>query len=213
MGIQVSVSGIVPADLQVSVLDRLSNYTHSASQFHAREVVFDRGPLESNSEDSNLLRFRHVDQINKAQGNDNKSTSWSLVSLGRPERERISPDFLIRPIFSCPILDGDPMEFASALGYWRKFEFYKRGVAFTRGVVVVELFQLFETETTPVGWPEVTLITITATVSGSRATGMAPGQVTAVVQQQESRSEGCNRVREMQAVLKGLVDLGRVEPF
>lgn len=217
MSTQISVSGLIINDLIQSLLDRLSNHTHSFSTFDSREILFHRGPLEPPIDDSNILRLNHTtrspelaDPQSSWYLNNPTRNGWTLTSLGRIEPERISPDFCIRPSYVSPIIDGNPIEFLSALGYRRKFEFYKRGVQFIRGSLTVEIFRLFKTEACqlPIADPTVHLITITAIIpSATRSTATNSGPTA-----HELRSEACARIRELQAILQGLVDLGRVDP-
>ncbi|MBW0503604.1 hypothetical protein O181_043319 [Austropuccinia psidii MF-1] len=247
MSTEISVCGLIPMDLRQSVFDRLSNHTHSVCHFNLREMVFDRGSLEGPSEDSNILRLRHINQIpkgilDKTNFDGLTRNGWNLTLLGRPEPERLSPDFSIRPYHVCPILDGDPIEFCNALGYRKKFEFFRKGLVFVRGAVVIEVFQIYEgnDETSkPIAWSDSYLITVTviaSTTTATVATSNAKPKVTnpitsdnhknnntgssikvsgsgSMLQQQELRNQGINRIREVQAILKGLVDLSRVEPF
>lgn len=217
MSTEISVSGLLINDLFQSVLNRLSNHTHSLSTFKSHEIVFDRGPLDAPTEDSNILRLKHTLRIPELADPQSPwylknptRNGWTLTSLGRIEPERLSPDFNIRPFYVCPIIEGNPTEFVSALGYRKKFEFYKRGVQFIRGSVSVEIFRVFKTEAceVPIGGPTVHLITITAIIpSATRSTGTNSGPTA-----HELRSEACARIRELQAILQGLVDLGRVDP-
>ncbi|PLW16077.1 hypothetical protein PCASD_20497 [Puccinia coronata f. sp. avenae] len=256
MSTEVSVIGVVNNELYQTVLNRLGNHTHSFSHFTSQEIGFDRGSFDTASEDSNILRLKHT--IRKPEISNNHSplnfknpirNGWTLTSLGRIEPERLSPDFSIRPFYFCPILAGNPIEFVGALGYRRKFEYFRRGVQFLRGGVIIEIFRVYHNEhdETPMAGPEGHVITITAiiptaarttptttttttttaaaaaastataaAVATSGATNTNAGAGTAVSSSgatvQELRSEACARVREIQAILKGLADLGRVEP-
>ncbi|KAA1101892.1 hypothetical protein PGT21_032356 [Puccinia graminis f. sp. tritici] len=268
MSTQVSISGLVQVELYQSLLNRLANHTHSFSHFNSREIGFDRGPLETISEDSNLLTLKHTIRTPGIIENDSPinyknpiRNGWSLISLGRIEPERLSPEFSIRPIHFCPIIAGNPIEFVSALGYRRTFEYFRRGVQFVRGGVIIEIFRVYHSEDDekPMAGADLHLITVTAIIPSAvrvsnptNPTGTAAGTTgttttgttgttttttnttnpTAAATTttttttttssssansgptvQELRNEACARVREIQAILKGLADLGRVEPF
>ncbi|KAI7960995.1 hypothetical protein MJO28_001484 [Puccinia striiformis f. sp. tritici] len=238
MSTELSVTGLIPSQpLYADIVNRLANHSHSHSAFNAHSITFDRGPLQTISEDSSLLRLNHTIRTQEIPQNQSPSNyknpirnGWSLTSLGRIEPERLSPDFLIRPTYICPIIAGNPREFVNALGYRQKFEYYRRGVQFIRGAVIIEIFRVYKNEKDeePITGSKAHIITVTyiipAIIRSSSTSGPAPGTTTTTTGQpnskvntgpttQELRIEAGNRVREIQAILKGLVDLGRVEPF
>ncbi|KAA1132256.1 hypothetical protein PGTUg99_002454 [Puccinia graminis f. sp. tritici] len=143
----------------------------------------------------------------------------------------------------------------------RTFEYFRRGVQFVRGGVIIEIFRVYHSEDDekPMAGADLHLITVTAIIPSAvrvsnptNPTGTAAGTTgttttgttgttttttnttnpTAAAAAttttttttssssansgptvQELRNEACARVREIQAILKGLADLGRVEPF
>lgn len=117
MSTEISATGLVPIELRQSVLDRLATHSHSVCHFLAREVIFDRGPLDGFPADTQMLRLRHTLQTPDFSQPKETGTGWTLISLGRPEPERLSPEFLVRPIYTGPVIEGEPFEFVSALGY------------------------------------------------------------------------------------------------
>lgn len=252
MATELSIAGVVDAQLYPSILNRLANHAHSFAAFHSAEIGFQRAEP---SEDTNILRLKHTTRhpqiINNHAPANYKNplrNGCSLTAQGRIEPERLSPEFSIRPIHFCPIIAGDPLEFLSALGYRRTFEYVRRGVQFVRGGVVIEIFRVYQSEKdeTAIAGEQTYLITVTAiiptlarsttTTTTPAATGAPAGTTnpnttntatTAATTTttapapaagsgpsvQELRSEACARIREIQAILKGLADLGRVEPF
>lgn len=87
----------------------------------------------------------------------------------------------------------------------RKFEYYRRGLVFTRGPVLTEIYQVHSTPTDPpIEWRDAYLISVTVIIPPANTTGRSI---------QELREEASERIRGIQGYLKGLVDLGRVEPF
>ncbi|WAQ85569.1 hypothetical protein PtA15_6A197 [Puccinia triticina] len=213
MATELSIAGVVDAQLYPSILNRLANHAHSFAAFHSAEIGFQRAEP---SEDTNILRLKHTTRhpqiINNHAPANYKNplrNGCSLTAQGRIEPERLSPEFSIRPIHFCPIIAGDPLEFLSALGY-------RRGVQFVRGGVVIEIFRVYQSEKdeTAIAGEQTYLITVTAiipTLARSTTTTTTPAATGPSVQ--ELRSEACARIREIQAILKGLADLGRVEPF
>ncbi|EGG13130.1 uncharacterized protein MELLADRAFT_101127 [Melampsora larici-populina 98AG31] len=197
MSTEISATGLVSIELRQSVLDRLATHSHSVCHFLAREVIFDRGPLDEFPADTQMLRLRHTLQTPDFSQPKETGTGWTLISLGRPEPERLSPEFLIRPIYTGPVLEGEPFE--------RKFEYYRRGLVFTRGPVLTEIYQVHSTPTDPpIEWRDTYLISVTVIIPPANTTGRSI---------QELREEASERIRGIQGYLKGLVDLGRVEPF
>ncbi|KAI9620562.1 hypothetical protein KEM48_008099 [Puccinia striiformis f. sp. tritici PST-130] len=185
------------------------------------------GPLQTISEDSSLLRLNHTIRTQEIPQNQSPSNyknpirnGWSLTSLGRIEPERLSPDFLIRPTYICPIIAGNPREFVNALGY--RCSIHQRAV-------IIEIFRVYKNEKDeePITGSKAHIITVTyiipAIIRSSSTSGPAPGTTTTTTGQPNSKVNTGPTTQELRMKLgielgkfsysQRLVDLGRVEPF
>lgn len=135
---------------------------------------------------------------------------------------------------------GDPVGLVSAMGYEKKFEYVYKGDRFRRGAVVVEVYRLFEVgQSTSIrlmcsikltynkliqsidslipldSTSYVVSLTnkIIPRVVPSTTNSNSNSSVVAqpVTSAQELKTEAMGRMREMVNVLRGLVDLQRIE--
>jgi len=63
-----------------------------------------------------------------------------LYSYWKPESARTHPEATVRPWATVQVV-GDALSFASALGYIKRSQTYKRGYVFRRGRLVIQIFQ------------------------------------------------------------------------
>lgn len=150
--------------------------------------------------------------------------SRSVIDLAIPREEGI---------------DTDPSAMVSAMGYQRKFELCVKGMRFRKGAVVVEVYRLFPVSSLCLMWfhepltsPEGELradvfltlqslevkhpLDATSYIVSMtnklipRPSNPALG-TTQVATVQDLKTEGMERMREMVTVMRGLVDLQRME--
>ncbi|GJE84133.1 mediator of RNA polymerase II transcription subunit 18 [Phanerochaete sordida] len=177
-----------------AILNRITLHSESAHRMHAREVVFepfDASHQRETGSEPVLLRAR------KEMLEPNPK--WMLYSYLKPESVRINPEATVRPCALCQVV-GDALSFASALGYVRRSQIYKRGYVFRRGMLVIQMFQQEQADPTtqkPIPAHADTLWEVevkTATPFRTQDTPMK----TAI-----------DAVLEVQLLMKGLLDLRR----
>ncbi|KAI0796768.1 hypothetical protein C8Q75DRAFT_729627 [Abortiporus biennis] len=123
-----------PKDLS-AILNRITLHSESAHQMHAREILFEPFDVQQQREAGTepvLLRARKEMLEYDAK--------WVLYSYLKPESVRVHPEATVRPWAICQVV-GDALSFASALGYIRRSQIYKRGYVFRRGSLVIQMFQ------------------------------------------------------------------------
>lgn len=114
-----------------AIVSRITLHSESCEAIHFREVVFE--PTRSgNEKDPILLRAR--------QNVLNPDSGWTLFSHLKQESVRAHPEATVRPWTTMNAV-GDALSFACALGYVRRSEIYKRGFAFRRGMLVIQMTQ------------------------------------------------------------------------
>ncbi|KAL5527418.1 hypothetical protein ACEPAG_6209 [Sanghuangporus baumii] len=117
------------------ILNRLTLHSETCTEIHTREVVFE--PLDA--------------QVQRNQGNEpiflrcskellEPKSGWIMYSYLKPESVRQHPEATVRPWATCQVME-DALSFASALGYVRRAQLYKKGYAFRRGPLVIHMFQ------------------------------------------------------------------------
>ncbi|GAA6051558.1 hypothetical protein JCM3770_003469 [Rhodotorula araucariae] len=220
MTTELSISGVLPSALYPSAIERLSSLSERGEAFTASEEVFARtaaptaaadGPVGADSAGGGgVLR---VKALRKRSTGD--AAQWSLQVNGRPEPPRTAPRAQQFGVTEFAIADGsDPRELASALGYGRSlFTLRRRGVRFQRGAVMVELFQLYETDTSPAPLdPTSHAVSVstrfTAAPSASGGGGARGG---GAIASQEVREASIAALEAVARALKGLVDVRRVD--
>ncbi|KZP12118.1 hypothetical protein FIBSPDRAFT_755463 [Athelia psychrophila] len=118
-----------------AILNRITLHSESSTIMHSREIVFE--PLDA--------------QIQRDAGNEpailrakkeleEPAAGWILYSYLKPESARMHPEATVRPWATCQVI-GDALSFSSALGYVRRSQIYKKGYAFRRGALVIQMFQ------------------------------------------------------------------------
>ncbi|EIW62057.1 uncharacterized protein TRAVEDRAFT_163797 [Trametes versicolor FP-101664 SS1] len=123
-----------PQDLP-AILNRFTLHSESAHQMHAREIVFEPFDAQHQRDSGTepvLLRARKELLEPDAK--------WLLYSYLKPESVRVHPEATVRPWATCQVV-GEALELASALGYVRRSQIYKRGYVFRRGNLVIQMFQ------------------------------------------------------------------------
>ncbi|BGP43751.1 hypothetical protein JCM10449v2_007797 [Rhodotorula kratochvilovae] len=220
MTTELSISGVLPSALYSSAVERLSSFCERGEAFIASEEVLARAAAPSSTADgpgagdpaggAGVLRVKAL--RTRSTGD---VAQWSLQVNGRPEPPRTAPRAQQFGVTEFAVEDGgDPREMASALGYGRSlFMLRRRGVRFQRGAVTVELFQLYETDTSsapldPTSHAVSVLTRFTAAPSAPSAGGGARGGAMA---SQEVREASIAALEGVARVLKGLVDVRRVD--
>jgi len=200
---QVSVLGQLPVSLLDQVLRRLEAHTEHQYDFTVNEDVLTRGTPDSTGalREEDVLRVRATTSQGK--------TDWCLTALSRPVPARDNPDVLIRTVSSTPIVEGNAGALAVALGYSeRKFAFRKTGHAFVSdgGLTTTQVYQLYNpSDAHEALQPSYYLLEVIA------CTALKPQPAAGAAPMQTLRDNAVYRVMEMKRVLKGLVDLQRVE--
>ncbi|KAJ3475976.1 hypothetical protein NLI96_g11471 [Meripilus lineatus] len=166
-----------------AITNRFTLHSESASQMHAREIVFE--PFDGQYQrDSGiepvLLRARK--------------------ELLEPDAKWIHPEATVRPWATVQVI-GDALSFASALGYVRRSQIYKRGYAFRRGTLVIQMFQQEQvdpkTQKPIPAHPDTLWEVEVKTATPIRNTQETP------------LSRSIETVLEVQLLMKGLLDLRR----
>jgi len=118
-----------------AILNRITLHSESAHSMHARELVFEPYDAQHQRDMGSepvLLRARKELLEPDAK--------WLLFSYLKPESVRMHPEATVRPWATCQVV-GNALNFASALGYVRRSQIYKRGYVFRRGALVIQMFQ------------------------------------------------------------------------
>ncbi|KAH7887961.1 hypothetical protein F5I97DRAFT_1804532 [Phlebopus sp. FC_14] len=187
-----------------AILNRLTLHTESAGPMHTCEIVFEQAgaPAQSQSQGDEPVLLRAKKELQ-----DGKESGWILYSYLKPESVRLHPEATVRPWATCEVI-GDALSFASALGYVRRSQIYKRGYTFRRGPLVIQMFQQEQVDPrtslpipahTDTLW-EVEVKTATQVNTSAGATGQA---------QLNTVRSAIDAVLEVQLVMKGLLDLRR----
>ncbi|KIK37803.1 hypothetical protein CY34DRAFT_25892 [Suillus luteus UH-Slu-Lm8-n1] len=71
---------------------------------------------------------------------DVTESGWTLFSYLKPESVRVHLEATVRPWAIYEVV-GDALSFASALEYVQRSQIYKRGYAFRRGALIIQMFQ------------------------------------------------------------------------
>ncbi|KAK9893676.1 hypothetical protein P389DRAFT_174483 [Cystobasidium minutum MCA 4210] len=201
---QVSVLCQFPAALLDQVSRRLASHAEHQYALHMVEDVFFRGIHDPTAplRDEDVLRVRHTTL--------DKTDEWTINTFTRPLPVRENPDVLLRGISTVPVLEGDAQSLTVALGYSeRRFANARKGLIFTLhdNLTSVQIYQLF----TP---PDAADPLDTATYVLEIASLTSQKPITSSVNatpMQALRDQAVGRVLELKRLLKGLVDVARVE--
>ncbi|GAA6042923.1 hypothetical protein JCM8097_002776 [Rhodosporidiobolus ruineniae] len=223
MTTELSLSGVLPAALYSAVLERLSSFSEAGSSFALDEEVFARSGAAVDGADTlgnSAGQYLRVKALRlKSEGGG--TARWSIQVNQRPEPPRTAPRALQYGVVEFALEDGsDPRVLASAMGFSQPvFKTVQRGVRFRRGQVVVDVFQLFESSTSstpldPSSHIVQTSIRFSSSPSSSR--NQPPGQppqqqAQGGVSSQEARDAALAAIEGVAGLLKGLVDLARVD--
>ncbi|KAF8639958.1 hypothetical protein AX17_001208 [Amanita inopinata Kibby_2008] len=118
-----------------AILNRITLHSESSQPMHTREIVFEPLDAQHQRDSGNeppLLRSKK-----ELEGPD---SPWVLYSYLKPESARVHPEATVRPWATVQVI-GDALSFAGALGYVRRSQIYKRGYAFRRGDLAIQMFQ------------------------------------------------------------------------
>ncbi|KAF8505681.1 hypothetical protein F5888DRAFT_1791690 [Russula emetica] len=185
---------VLKGDLK-PVLNRIALHSESSHQIHSREVIFDPPDAaqqrEANQEPALLRALKELLE---------PDAKWVLYSFWKPESARTHPEATVRPWATVQVV-GDALSFSSALGYIKRTEIYKRGYVFRRGRLVIQIFQEEQVDPNtqqPIPAHADTLWqVIVKTANPVRGTQEVP------------LSRHIEAVLEVQALMKGLLDLRR----
>ncbi|KAI9466922.1 hypothetical protein BJY52DRAFT_1111099 [Lactarius psammicola] len=177
------------------VLNRIALHSESAHQMHSYEVIFDppdaAAQREANQEPALLRAKKELLE---------PDAKWLLYSYWKPESARIHPEATVRPWATVQVV-GDALGFASALGYIKRSPIYRRGYVFRRGKLIIQIFQDEQVdantqEPIPAHADSLWQV-IVKTANPVRGTQEVP------------LSRHIEAVLEVQALMKGLIDLRR----
>ncbi|KAL7009800.1 hypothetical protein EMMF5_000708 [Cystobasidiomycetes sp. EMM_F5] len=198
---QVSVVGQLPASLLEQTVRRLRSYAQHECQYTLVEDVLTRAHQDvgQSVRDDDILRVRDLTIKDE--------TIWSLDSLTRPVPVRENGDVLIRGLASTPVIEGNASALAVALGYSdRRATFKRKGHLFTSagGLTKVQIYRLYHPTDDPLD-DNFYLAEVSSTTSHK------PGSTSGSAPMQVLRDNAIQRTMEVKGLLKGLVDLARVE--
>jgi len=178
-----------------AILNRITLHSESSHPMHSREVLFEPLDAQHQKDSGNepvLLRAKK--ELSEPEA------GWVLYTYLKPESVRAHPEATVRPWATCQVI-GDALSFASALGYLRRSQIYKRGYVFRRGTLVILMFQQEQVDPKtqlPIPAHADTLWEVEVkTASPIRNTQETP------------LSQSVDAVLEVQLLMKGLLDLRR----
>ncbi|BGP27887.1 hypothetical protein JCM10295v2_006865 [Rhodotorula toruloides] len=222
MATELSVSGILPAALYSATMSRLSAFCDSADSFALREEVYER-VLSSSSgtpapdPDSQRVRVKARRARSKGQ-----RVQWTIQLILKPEPSRTAPRALQFGVTEFAVEEGsDPRALVDSLGFSKKaFVTHRRGQVWRRRGVSIELFQLYESDTAPEPLDPAsyavsvsTRFTASSSSSASAPNGRAASTpvTSGAGASQEVRDRAIAALEDVARLLKGLVDLARVD--
>ncbi|KAA1466302.1 hypothetical protein DENSPDRAFT_856026 [Dentipellis sp. KUC8613] len=178
-----------------AILNRIALHSESANQMRAREIVFEPADAQQQRDSGQEpVMLRATKELT------DPDAGWVLYSYLKPESVRVHPEATVRPWATVQVV-GDALSFASALGYIRRSQIYKRGYVFRRGTLVIQMFQQEHVDPKtqkPIPAHADTLWEVEVrTESPIRNTQETP------------LSQAINAVLEVQLLMKGLLDLRR----
>ncbi|GAA5917973.1 hypothetical protein JCM6882_001070 [Rhodosporidiobolus microsporus] len=216
MTTELSISGSLPSTLHSAALSRLATFTSAGESFALSESAYGRAGAAIDSAD--LLRASAGSYVRvkalrtcRREGGGGDATEWSVQVNQRPEPPRTAPRARQYGVIEFEVKEGsDPRN-------THLFSTHKRGVRFKRGAVVVEIFQLFESPDSPSPLDSssyaVTANTRFSSAPSRAASGANPQQQQGgpSASSQEVREAALANIEQVAMLLKGLVDLGRID--
>ncbi|KDQ64655.1 hypothetical protein JAAARDRAFT_52604 [Jaapia argillacea MUCL 33604] len=178
-----------------AIMNRISLQSESSQPLHCVEIVFEPYDSQHHRDTGTepvMLRARK--ELTEP------GTGWVLYSYMKPESVRVHPEATVRPWAVVQVI-GDAVTFASALGYNRRSQIYKRGYSFRRGALVIQMFQQEQVDPKtqkPIPAHADTLWEVEV----KNATPIRNTQETPL-------SQYIDAVLEVQLLMKGLLDLRR----
>ncbi|KAG9092651.1 hypothetical protein FS749_015543 [Ceratobasidium sp. UAMH 11750] len=132
---EVSLWGEISGDADTinPIINRFTLNTEITQKLNIRDVIFEPNE-EAAVNEPIYLRCR----CDKTKPN----SPWSLLTYGRPQSERISPDAVVRPVALMQVSAGNVLAFASALGYRTRSDVVKEGYLFTKGNLTIHMFRV-----------------------------------------------------------------------
>ncbi|GAA5952766.1 hypothetical protein JCM21900_005794 [Sporobolomyces salmonicolor] len=225
MATELLVSGVLPSAFYQQTADLLTAFSERGEAYSLVETVFRRSAAAvapppvgerraAGGDGGVLLRVKALRRSSAA------GTSWTVHVSHKPEPQRTSPQALQYSVNEFAVAEGGahPHALASALGFGtHAFTLRQRGVRFERSGAVIEVYQLFESDTDPDPLDPTSYV-VSASVRFSQpvAVRAAPGTPTPAaanptVSSQEARETALAALEQVKRLLKGLVDLRRVE--
>ncbi|GAA6015999.1 hypothetical protein JCM10207_006833 [Rhodosporidiobolus poonsookiae] len=226
MTTELSISGVLPASLRSTAVERLTAHTESGEAFALDETVFNRPDGSDTGAGASAGAAAAGGQVVRVRAmrtrsyKDGEAARWSVQVNQRPEPPRTAPRAMQYGVVEFAVEEGnDPRSFVHALGFEKRvFELHQRGVRFKRGAVFVDVFQLFESSeaTEPL---DAASFAVTASTRFSSAPARSsagggggtpqPGGPSA--SSADARDAALAALEQVAALLKGLVDLERVD--
>ncbi|BGP35643.1 hypothetical protein JCM10296v2_007484 [Rhodotorula toruloides] len=222
MTTELSISGVLPATLHPATTSRLSAFCDSADSFASREEVYERTAASSSGApapdpDSQRVRVKTLRTRSKGE-----RVEWTIQLNQKPEPPRTAPSALQFGVTEFAVEEGsDPRALVDSLGFSKKaFVMHRRGQVWRRGAVSVELFQLYESDRAPEPLdPASYAVSVSTrfTASSSTTTSAPNGRATSnpgtpgAGASQEMRDRAIAALEDVARMLKGLVDLARVD--
>ncbi|KAG8820682.1 hypothetical protein FRB91_009737 [Serendipita sp. 411] len=149
MSYEIVLTGTLPsADEQLlkDVQNRLSLHTDSSMPLHRIDYEFELETIPqvaglstiraSGPNERAILRAKR--DLTATEGNS-PGSEWTLHTYIRPIRKYTRA--IVRPCTSIPLLSGDAITFASAMGYRLVSMTTRKGYLFTKGVTSISLYQ------------------------------------------------------------------------
>ncbi|KZT19292.1 hypothetical protein NEOLEDRAFT_1159164 [Neolentinus lepideus HHB14362 ss-1] len=118
-----------------AIRERFGLHSESAQAMHCREILME--PLDAQQQrnaglDPVMLRARK-ELLEPDSG-------WALYCFSKPEPTKLYSEATVRPWATVQVI-GDALSFASAMGYVRRSQIYKRGYSFRRGPLLIQMCQ------------------------------------------------------------------------
>lgn len=176
------------------IINRFTLNTEITQKLHIRDIIFE--PSEEAAPNEPIyLRCR----CDMAKPN----WPWSLLTYGRPQSERISPDAVVRPVALMQVSAGNVMAFASALGYRVRSDIVKEGHLFIKGSLTIHMFRA------PQKAKDTEVIDVDAEPGSNQTWNVDIRQYPVVSVKDTTITEAIDNVLMFKLLMKGLLDLER----